>query len=171
MSVTIGVSIVPGQTALMRIPRGAVDDGATAFRAHLAKLVLHAGPDAAQVDRGDAVEALGWFVGGVGEREHDPGVVERHVKLAELGDGAIHQRRDLILVGHVAGHADRTVSGGGQLVGRSAQCVLVDVGEHDGRAGRGERAGGVQVARSVGSAAETRSRLPSFGCAARARAS
>ena len=44
--------------------RGAVDDGAAALRAHRPKLVLHAGPDAAQVDRVHAVEDLGRFVGG-----------------------------------------------------------------------------------------------------------
>src|SRR5215208_6099667 len=44
--------------------RGAVDDGAAALRAHRPQLVFHARPDAAQVDRVDAVEGLGRFVGG-----------------------------------------------------------------------------------------------------------
>src|SRR4051794_3196413 len=42
--------------------RGAVDDGATALRAHLAQLVLHAGPDTTQVDGVHAVEVLGQLV-------------------------------------------------------------------------------------------------------------
>ena len=87
---------------------------------------------------------LGRLVGRVGEREHDAGVVERHVEPAELGDGAIDERGDLVFVGDVAGDAERLVAGGGQLVGRGAQRLLVDVGEHDGGAGRGEGAGGVE---------------------------
>jgi hypothetical protein len=111
----------------------------------VAELVLHARPDAAEVDRRDAVEALGRLIGGVGEREHDPGVVERHVEPAEVGDGAIHQRGDLVLVGDVAGHAEPAVPGGGQLVRGFAQRLLVDVGEHDRGARGGERARRVEA--------------------------
>jgi hypothetical protein len=74
-----------------------------------------------QVDRADAVEVLGRLVGGVGEREHDAGVVEGHVEPAELGDGAVDERGDLVFVGDVAGDAERAITGGGQLVGRGAQ--------------------------------------------------
>jgi len=178
MSATIGVSIVPGQTALMRIPRGrvfqrgalgqaehavlggvvggasgvadqaakrrAVHDRPTALLAHLAQLVLHARPDAAQVDGGDAVEAVGQFVGRVSERQHDAGVVEGHVEPAELADGAIDERADLILVGDIACDAQDPMALGTQLVGRGAQRLLVDIGEHHGGAARGERAGGVE---------------------------
>ena len=63
---------------------------------------------------------FGRFVGRVGERQHDPGVVERHVEPAELGDGAIDERGDLVFVGDVAGDAQGLVAGGGQLVGRGA---------------------------------------------------
>ena len=59
-------------------------------------------------------------------------------------DGAVDERGDLVLVGDVAGDAERLVAGGGQLVGGGAERVLVDVGEHDGGAGRGERASGVE---------------------------
>ena len=58
-------------------------------------------------------------------------------------DGALDERGDLGLVGHVARDAERLLAGGGQLVGGDAHGVLVDVGEHDGGAGAGERAGGV----------------------------
>jgi hypothetical protein len=44
----------------------AVDDDAGALRTHLAQLMFHARPDAAQIDRGDTVEVLGWLVAGVG---------------------------------------------------------------------------------------------------------
>jgi hypothetical protein len=111
--------------------RRAVDDRAAALRAHLAQFVLHARPYAAQVDGRDAVEALGRFVGRVGERQHDAGVVERHVEPAELGDGAIDERGDLVFVGDVTGDAEGPMARGGQLVGRGAQRLLVDVGEHD----------------------------------------
>jgi hypothetical protein len=177
MSVTIGVWIVPGQTAFMRMPtrgvfqrgalgesddavlggvirgtarqsdepaeRGAVDDGAAALRAHLTQLVLHAGPDAALVDRGDAVEVLGRLFGGVRRRDHDAGVVEGHVEPAEGVHRAVDEGGDLGLVGHVAGDAERLMTGGGQLVGGGAEPVLVDVGEHDSGAGCGEGLGGV----------------------------
>ena len=99
-------------------------------------------------------KALGRLVGGVGEREHDAGVVEGHVEPAELGDGAIDQRGDLVLVGDVAGDAERTVAGGGQLVGRGAQRLLVDVGEHDRGARGGEGAGGVEAHAGAGAGDE-----------------
>jgi hypothetical protein len=92
---------------------------------------------------GDAVEALGRLVGRVARRDHDAGVVEGHVEPAEGVDGALDEGRDLGLIGYVAGDGERLMSGGGQLVGGDLQRVLVDVGEHDGCAGRGERAGGV----------------------------
>jgi hypothetical protein len=56
--------------------RGAVDDGAAALPAHLAQLVFHAGPNAAQVDRVHPVEDLGRLVGRVARRGLDPGIVE-----------------------------------------------------------------------------------------------
>src|SRR5215213_7481925 len=75
-----GAAREPDQAA----ERGAVDDGAAALRAHRPQLVLHAGPDAAQVDRVHVVEGLGWFVGGVGRRGLDAGVVEREVEPPKL---------------------------------------------------------------------------------------
>jgi hypothetical protein len=58
------------------------------LRAHLAQLVLHAAPDAGEVDRGHAVKALGRLVGRVADVEHDAGVVEGHVEPTEGVDGA-----------------------------------------------------------------------------------
>jgi hypothetical protein len=60
--------------------------------------MLHAGPNAAQVDRVDAVELFGGFLGGAGGRDHDPCVVERHIQPAELGDGLVDRGGDLVLV-------------------------------------------------------------------------
>ena len=88
------------------------------------------------------------------EREHDAGVVERHVEPAELGDGAVDERGDLVFVGDVAGDAERPVPGGGELVGGGAQRVPVDVGEHDRGAGSGERASGVEPHAGAGAGDE-----------------
>src|SRR5947209_13075539 len=101
-------------------------------------------PHLVQVDRGDAVEAAGQFIGGIGERQHDAGVVEGHVEPAELGDGAIDARGDLILVGDIAPDRQHPMALGTQLVGRGAQRLLVDICEHHGGAALGERAGGVE---------------------------
>jgi hypothetical protein len=56
------------------------------------------GPDAAQIDRVHAVEDLGRFVGGVGRRSLDAGVVEREVELAEARDGAFYECGDLLVL-------------------------------------------------------------------------
>jgi len=75
--------------------------------------VLHAGSDAPQVDRVHAVEGLGRFVGGVGRRGLDAGVVEREVEPAEARRGPVYERGDLLLVGDVAVDAERLVARGG----------------------------------------------------------
>ena len=68
-----------------------------------------------------------------------PGVVERGVEPAELGDGAVHHRRHLGVVAHVAPDGDRLVAGGDQLLGRRLHGVLLEVRQHDGRARLRER--------------------------------
>ena len=93
--------------------------------------MFQAGPDAAQVDGGDAVEGAGRFVGGVGGRGLDAGVVEGHVKSAVGRDGPVDQGGHLLLVGHVAPDAEdfmlmRAQPGGGGLQG-----FLIDVGQDD----------------------------------------
>src|SRR5207253_9548952 len=90
--------------------RGAVDDGAAALRAHLAKLVLHAGPDTAKIDGVHAIEVLGRLIGRVTWRHLYAGIVERHVQAAEAGACARHHCLDLRLVRHIAGNAYRLVS-------------------------------------------------------------
>ena len=65
------------------------------MRAHLSQLVLHAGPDAAEVDRVDAIEELGRLVGRVGRRGLNAGVVESQVQTAELTNGTFDHRGDL----------------------------------------------------------------------------
>ena len=119
--------------------RGAVDDGAASLLAHRSELVLHAGPDAAQVDRVHAVEGFGRFVGRIGRRSLDAGVVEREVEPAESVDRALDQGGDLLLVGHVADDVQRLVTRSGQLLGRGPDRLFVAIGEPDGSPRLGER--------------------------------
>jgi hypothetical protein len=96
--------------------RGAVDDRAVALRSHLRELVLHAGPDAAQVDCVDAVEELGRLVGGVGRRCLDPGVVERHVDSPEPLHRLLNERADLL--SPTAAEDERRVGQGAEISSR-----------------------------------------------------
>jgi hypothetical protein len=108
--------------------------------AHRPQLVFHAGPDAAQVDRVDAVEDLGRFVVGVARRSlDDAGVVEGKVEPAEARHGAFYKCGDLLLVGHVADDVERLTARGGQLGRRGPEGLFVAVGKHDGGPGLGER--------------------------------
>ena len=114
------------------------------WRAHLAQLVFHAGPDAAQVDGGHVVEALGRFLGEVAGETDDAGVVERHVQPTIGSDGALDRGGGLRLVRHVAADADRLAAGGGQPSGRGVEGIDVDVSENDSGARFGERLRGGQ---------------------------
>jgi hypothetical protein len=97
--VVSGAARQPDQAA----ERRAVDDGAAALFAHPAELVLHAGPDAAQIDRVHPVESLGRLVSGIDGRGLDAGVVEGEVESAEGIDRALDEGGDLRLIGHIAG--------------------------------------------------------------------
>lgn len=102
------------------------------------QLVFHASPDTAQIDGGHVIEGPRGFIGQIAHRTQDTGIVERHVQLTEGRDRALDHGRDLRLVRHVAGDADRPVTGRGQLPGRGAQRVLVDIDENDRGARLGE---------------------------------
>jgi hypothetical protein len=127
---------------------GAVDDGAAALLAHLPQFVLHAGPDAAQVDGVDAVEGVGGFVGGVGRRGPDAGVVERHVETAVGCDGLVDEGGDLLLVGHVALDAEGFMPALPQLCGGGRQDFGVDVSQDDRGSGLAECLRGGQAMRT-----------------------
>ena len=132
--------VVGGPTGVADQPaqRGAVDDRTAALGAHLEQLVFHARPDTAQIDGGHVVEGRCRFIGQIAHRPQDTGIVERHVQPTEGRDRAPDHGRDLRLVRHVAGDADRPVTGRGQLPGRGAQRVLVDIDENDRGARLGE---------------------------------
>jgi hypothetical protein len=102
--------------------------------------VLHAVPDATEVDGGHGVEAVGRLVGQVARVADDAGIVERHIEPTERGDCALDHGGHLVFPCHVAGDADHLAMGRRQLVGRDAQRLLVDVGEHDGGASANARA-------------------------------
>ena len=70
-----------------------------------------------------------------------PALLKAMSSRPKLVDRALDERGDLGFVGHVAGDAERLMARGGQLVAGGTDRVLVDVGEHDGGAGSGERAG------------------------------
>src|SRR4051812_20179734 len=96
--------------------------------------MLHAGPDAPEIDRIHTIEVLGRLVRCVARRDLNAGVVEGHVEPAEASNRAVDHRGDLSLVRYIAGNSNRLMTRRGQRVGRCTQAFLVDVGEHDGRA-------------------------------------
>jgi hypothetical protein len=96
------------------------------------------------------IEGRRWFVGRVADRELDASVVERHIQAAEGVDGGRDEGGDLVLVGHIARHRGHLIPGRGQVVGDSGQRRLVNVGQHHGSAGFGERAGGGQAHAGAG---------------------
>jgi hypothetical protein len=112
--------------------------------------MLHRCPYPAIVDQVHTVEVLSAFFGGVGEWNHDAGVVEGHVEPAERGCGLVDHGRYLIFGGDVAGEAEDLVPGGAQLIGGSANGVGVDVGQNDGSAGLGEGLRGGQAHAGAG---------------------
>jgi hypothetical protein len=124
---------------------GAIDDGAAALGAHLAQLMFHAGPHAAEVDRIDAVEGFGRFLGGVGGWGLDTGIVERHVQPPERGDRAVDHSGDLVFGGDVTEHTESLAARAGQLVGGGAEGVFVDVGQDHGGSRLGEGLSGGQA--------------------------
>jgi hypothetical protein len=107
--------------------------------AHLAKLVLHAGPYAAEVDPIHAVEGFGGLVSEVGGWGlDDAGVVEGHVESAEGSDGGVDHGGDIFFGGDVTGDGRSLVAGRSELVGGYPERVLIDVAEDHGGPGLGE---------------------------------
>lgn len=102
---------------------------AEAGAAVVSQLVLHAGPDPAQVDRGHPIERRGWLIGGVARRDLDTGVVERHIQSTEGTHAAVDHGRHLGLVRDVARDPQHAVTRNLQLIGGRAERVPVDVCE------------------------------------------
>jgi hypothetical protein len=113
-------------------------DRAAALMFYLPQFLLHATPRASQVDPDHAIPV---FAGGVGDRSdsgHDPGVVERGVESAELGDGAVHHRGQLG-VAHITTDGECLVTGGDELLLRRLHRVFFEVRQNEGRACLRER--------------------------------
>src|SRR5208283_5033588 len=95
--------------------RRTVDDGATALLAHLQQFVLHATPDAAEIDGVYPVELFAAGVGSFRDEALHTGVVERRIQTAEGRHRLVDHRLDLRLVGNITAHCDGLVTCGDEL--------------------------------------------------------
>src|SRR6266478_5693893 len=111
------------QTANRRV----VDDGAASLLAHLAQLVLHAVPDAAQIDRVNALELFAADISHFQSRRLYAGVIERRIETPEGGYCLRNHRCYFSLVGDIATDANRLVTCGDQLFCGRANRTLIDV--------------------------------------------
>jgi hypothetical protein len=100
--------------------------------------VLHAGPHTALVDSGNALEVVERLLGGIGGRDLDAGIVERHVETPEPAYRQIDRSRRLRLIGDIAGDVDRNATLADDAAGFLLGKVAVPVGQHDGRSILGE---------------------------------
>ena len=87
--------------------RRVVDDGAASLLAHLAELVLHAVPDAAEIDPLHALEFFAADIRGLDGRRLHARIIERRIKAAEGGDRLLDHCGYLGLVSDIGGHGDR----------------------------------------------------------------
>ena len=118
--------------------RRAVDDRSAALLSHLQQLVLHASPDATQINGVHPVECLRRLICHVGSRSLYARIVESGIKSAKGSNGAFHHGCHLRFVRHVAAHAERIAAGRLDLVHGLLQGVLADVRQRDGRTRIGE---------------------------------
>jgi hypothetical protein len=99
---------------------------------------FHAGPDTRRLMAITPSKAPEVSSGKSPTGPRDNGIVERRIQLTEDGNRALEHGRGLRLVRHVAGPADRPVTGRGKPLGRDAQRALVNIDENDGGASLGE---------------------------------
>jgi hypothetical protein len=134
--------------------RRAVHDHAAALGAHVAQFVFHAGPNAAQVDGVDPIEALGRLVRCIARRRLDAGIVVGHVEPAEGGDRPLDHRGDLVLVRHVASHGQELATGVFKASGGCIQSRTGNIGQHDGSTGIEKRLRGREADAGAGAGDE-----------------
>src|SRR5260370_621325 len=79
--------------------RRAIDDGTAAEPEHLAQLVLHAAPNAAQVDCHHAIPLVAADVSRFDAALHDASIVERGVEAPEAGHGSFDHGRHFFVIG------------------------------------------------------------------------
>ncbi|MNZ84323.1 hypothetical protein D3C78_1030750 [compost metagenome] len=104
--------------------------------------MLHAQPHALHVDAHDGVELALLAVGQTTLLDLDAGIVEGIVQAAIGGHGAVHQRLDLGVAGHVAANEGGLAAGSADQLGGRLAARSIDIGNHDLGALTGERQGG-----------------------------
>src|SRR6266478_6944539 len=107
-----GVIHSPTGDAHETTTRRVADDRAAPLLAHLAQLVFHAVPNAAEIDRVDAVEFFATRIGGLGYRTLHTSIIERGINPSEGGDGLLDHGCHLFLIGYVAANGERPVAPG-----------------------------------------------------------
>jgi hypothetical protein len=117
----------PARNANKAANRRAVDDGAASLLSHLAQLILHAVPDAAEIDRVHAIEFFATGIGGFHGRRLHAGVVVRRVQATEAGYSLLDHGSHLSLVSDITADGNRLVTGGDQFCYCRANRTLVDV--------------------------------------------
>ena len=111
---------------------------ASAAWTHRAERVFHAEPDAENVDVAHLADVGGLEIDD--ERgDLDARVVDENVEAAELGDRGLDRRGPLLVVGDVEIHEIALGARLRQSCGRLPAALLENVGDHDRRAGIGER--------------------------------
>src|SRR5439155_23106135 len=90
--------------------RGAVDDSSASLLAHLAQLILHAIPHAAEIDGVYAIEFCAAGISGLHSRGLHAGIVVRRIQATEGGHGLFNHFFDFCLVCDVAADGNRLVT-------------------------------------------------------------
>ena len=124
--------------------RGVVDDRAASLLTHLAQLILHAVPDAAQID---SVYAIEFFAAGISQfhgRRLYAGVVERRIEATEGRYSLRNHRCYLSFVRDIAKDANRFVAGSDEFFCRRPNRILIHIGKRDDRSGLCENSGRYQ---------------------------
>ena len=106
---------------------GVVDDGAASLLSHLQQLVLHAVPNAPEVDRIDTIVFIAGGIGRLHSQALYAGIVERHIKAAKSGHGLLDHRFHLGFISHIAAHGESFVPCAGQLLGSGTSRSFIDV--------------------------------------------
>jgi len=93
--------------------------------------LLHAAPNASQVDRHHAIPLLTADLSRVDAALHDASVVERGVEPPERGHGPVNHGRHLGVIGDVAANGEGLAAAGTETLGGRTHRVLAPVCEHD----------------------------------------
>src|SRR2546421_7575160 len=109
----------------------AVYDGTASLLTHLAQLVLHAVPDAAEIDRVHAIEFFAAGISGFNGRRLHASVVVRRIQATEGGYRLLDHCCHLTIIAHVAAKSESLTTGGFELRCLDTHRFLLDVRQHD----------------------------------------